>query len=84
MRSRRRDTDTSIVHGTCNAALWFVDGFDEARRRNYHNEKEVGEGIRKSGVPREQIFVRDCVRLLNSHHECVLILVDYEMLALTL
>ncbi|WP_245523223.1 flavodoxin [Parasphaerochaeta coccoides] len=23
----------------------------------YHNEKEVGEGVRKSGVPREEVFV---------------------------
>ena len=26
--------------------------------RGYGNEKEVGEGIRKSGVPRSEIFVR--------------------------
>lgn len=29
--------------------------------RNYHNEKEVGEGIRKSGVPREELFVRPLI-----------------------
>lgn len=27
-------------------------------RRAYDNEKEVGEGIRRSGVPRSEIFVR--------------------------
>ena len=26
--------------------------------RAYGNEKEVGEGIRRSGVPRSEIFVR--------------------------
>lgn len=29
----------------------------DARSRAYGNEKEVGEGIRASGVPRSDIFV---------------------------
>jgi glycerol 2-dehydrogenase (NADP+) len=32
--------------------------------RAYGNEKEVGEGIRQSGVPRSEIFVRDCLFML--------------------
>lgn len=32
----------------------------------YRNETEVGEGIRKSGVPREEIFVTS--KLWNSKH----------------
>ncbi|KAF7173884.1 hypothetical protein CNMCM5623_006130 [Aspergillus felis] len=33
----------------------------------YGNEKEVGEGIRLSGVPREEIFITS--KLWNTHHE---------------
>lgn len=33
----------------------------------YRNEAEVGEGIRKSGIPRSEIFITG--KLWNSHHE---------------
>ncbi|KAH1305001.1 hypothetical protein KXX11_000311, partial [Aspergillus fumigatus] len=33
----------------------------------YGNEKEVGEGIKLSGVPREEIFITS--KLWNTHHE---------------
>ncbi|THH32093.1 hypothetical protein EUX98_g2092 [Antrodiella citrinella] len=36
---------------------------------NYHNEKEVGEGIRKSGVPREEIFLT--TKVWPSHYDDV-------------
>ncbi|KAJ1677539.1 hypothetical protein EV182_005952, partial [Spiromyces aspiralis] len=33
----------------------------------YENEQEVGEGIRQSGVPRDQIFITS--KLWNTHHD---------------
>ncbi|KAH9946892.1 NADP-dependent oxidoreductase domain-containing protein [Amylocystis lapponica] len=36
---------------------------------NYGNESEVGEGIRKSGVPRSEIFITS--KLWSSHHNRV-------------
>jgi len=36
---------------------------------NYHNEKEVGEGIRRSGVPREEVFLT--TKVWPSHYDNV-------------
>jgi diketogulonate reductase-like aldo/keto reductase len=33
----------------------------------YRNENEVGDGIQKSGVPREEIFITS--KLWNTHHD---------------
>jgi len=35
----------------------------------YGNEKEVGEGVRRSGVPRSEIFITS--KLWSLHHQCV-------------
>ena len=35
--------------------------FADLGKRAYGNEKEVGEGIRASGVSRSEIFVRGCL-----------------------
>lgn len=43
-----------MVHGT---ALTDCQSSADPVLRAYGNEKEVGEGIRKSGVPRSDIFV---------------------------
>ena len=46
-----------------------MTAISEGRAFAYENEKEVGEGIRDSGVPREQIWIT--TKLHNSWHHRV-------------
>ncbi|KAI8974793.1 Aldo/keto reductase [Trametes punicea] len=50
-------------------AVIFVNGANWYAFRGYDNEKEVGEGIRRSGVPRSDIFLTS--KLWCTHHHRV-------------
>lgn len=44
--------------------------------RFYGNEKEVGDGLRASGVPREEVFVR--INLFTPFHSMDMALVGHQ------
>ena len=54
----------AVVDSVVNAIRAGYRHIDTAHR--YDNEEGVGEGIRKSGIPREEIFVTS--KLGNHHH----------------
>ncbi len=57
---RGKETQEAVVHAL-EAGYRHID-----TAKIYGNEKDVGEGIRKSGIPREDIFIT--TKLWNSDH----------------
>ena len=45
---------TNAVQTALETGYRLIDG-----AQMYHNEKEVGEGIRRSGIPRTEIFITE-------------------------
>lgn len=57
-RHSEPDIDTLIVLGELRMVLCICRIIDGSRwYRAYGNEKEVGEGLKASGVPREEVYV---------------------------
>jgi diketogulonate reductase-like aldo/keto reductase len=52
---------TNAVHVAIETGYRLIDG-----AQMYHNEKEVGEGIRRSSIPREEIFIT--TKIDNCNH----------------
>lgn len=55
--------DDTCSHLVCEALKMGYRHIDTAQ--GYENEAEVGEGVRASGVPREEIFITTKVRAMN-------------------
>jgi len=55
---------TNAVHVALETGYRLIDG-----AQMYHNEKEVGEGIRRSGIPREEIFITTKIDNCNQGYD---------------
>lgn len=58
------DIVTNAVHVALETGYRLIDG-----AQMYHNEKEVGEGIRRSGIPREEIFITTKIDNCNQGYD---------------
>jgi diketogulonate reductase-like aldo/keto reductase len=55
---------TNAVHVALETGYRLIDG-----AQMYHNEKEVGEGIRRSGIPRTEIFITTKIDNCNQGYD---------------
>jgi diketogulonate reductase-like aldo/keto reductase len=55
---------TNAVHVALETGYRLIDG-----AQMYHNEKEVGEGIRRSGIPRDEIFITTKIDNCNQGYD---------------
>lgn len=58
------DVVTTAVQIALETGYRLIDG-----AQMYHNEKEVGEGIRRSGIPREEIFITTKIDNCNQGYD---------------
>lgn len=68
---------TNAVHVALETGYRLIDG-----AQMYHNEQEVGEGIRRSGIPRNEIFITTKIDNCNQGYDATLYSYEQSLKAL--